>query len=53
MTIRRFERIVEESGLRFAHFEARPIRIARLFHGRLTREYLTSMVNCKLVARTS
>jgi SAM-dependent methyltransferase len=51
MTIRRFERLIERSGFRFERFEPRPIGIARPFHNRLTREYLTSAVNCKLVLK--
>lgn len=51
MTIRRFEQLVARSHFRFAHFEPKPIRVARPLHGRLTREFLTSMVNCKLVLR--
>lgn len=48
MTIRRFEKIVEESGFRFVSFETVPIRIARPFHNRFTREFLTAVVRCKL-----
>ena len=51
MTIRRFEELVEKSAFRFEHMEPRPIRAARKLHSRLTREFLTSMVNCKLVAK--
>jgi len=53
MTIRRFERLVESSDFRLAHFEPRPIGIARPLHNRLTREYLTSMVTCKLVPKSA
>ncbi|HEU4585933.1 MAG TPA: methyltransferase domain-containing protein [Gemmatimonadaceae bacterium] len=51
MTIRRFRRLVEESPLRFARFETRPIRPLRLLHNRLTREFTTATVRCTLVAR--
>jgi SAM-dependent methyltransferase len=51
MTIRRFRRLVEESPLRFARFETRPIRPLRLLHNRRTREFTTATVRCTLVAR--
>jgi SAM-dependent methyltransferase len=51
MTIRRFERIIEESPFRFAEFEARPIRRLRKLANRFTREATTSIVRCKLVPR--
>lgn len=49
MTIRRFERIVDQSPFRFAEFEAIPIRKLRPIANRLTRELTTSIVRCKLV----
>ena len=49
ITIRRFERLVEESPFRIESLEAVPIRAARQFHNRLTREFLTAVVRCKLV----
>lgn len=52
MTIARFERIVRESPLRLAHFEAVPIRAARMVATGLTREFTTSVVRCKLVPRS-
>lgn len=48
MTIRRFERIVEASDFQFESFEAVPIRRTRLLHNRFTREFLSSMVHCRL-----
>jgi SAM-dependent methyltransferase len=51
MTVRRFERLVAESDFRFASFEAVPIRAARLVQNRLTREFLTSLIRCKLVKK--
>jgi SAM-dependent methyltransferase len=51
MTIGRFRRLVARSPFRFASFEAIPIRAARWLHNRLTREYLTSMVRCRLVRK--
>jgi SAM-dependent methyltransferase len=49
MTVGRFRRLVARSPFRFASFEALPIRAARWLHNRLTREWLTSMVRCRLV----
>ena len=51
MTIRRFERIIEESPFQFAEFEARPIRRLKRLANRFTREATTSIVRCKLVPR--
>lgn len=51
MTIRRFCQTVERSPLRFASFEAVPIRPLRRFHTPLTREFTTSTVRCTLVHR--
>lgn len=53
MTIRRFERIVAEGPFKFEWVHLKPIRVARLFHNRLTREMLTSVVQCKLVKKDS
>lgn len=52
MTVRRFQRTVEESPFRFAEFEARPIRKLRRLANRFTREATTSIVRCKLVPRS-
>jgi SAM-dependent methyltransferase len=51
MTIRRFERLVKESPLQMTEFAAIPIRPLRLLHNRLTREYFTSIVRCKMTVR--
>jgi SAM-dependent methyltransferase len=51
MTIRRFERLVAESPLRFKDLEAVPIRRLRPLANRLTREFTTSTVRCTLVPR--
>lgn len=48
MTIRRFERIVRQSQLRVDRLEAIPIRRTRFLHNRLTREFLTAAVRCRL-----
>ena len=53
MTIRRFERLVATSPLQIERLEAVPIRAARVFHNRLTRELLTAVVRCKLRLRNS
>lgn len=53
MTIRRFERLVQESSLRTTDFMAVPIRPVRLFHNRLTREFFTSIVRCKLTRKAA
>jgi len=50
MTIRRFERLVRQSPFRLEHFEAVPIRKLRPLAVRLTREFTTAIVRCKLVA---
>lgn len=49
LTIAAFRRLVARSPFRFAYFEAVPIRGTRRFHNALTREWLTSLVRCKLV----
>ena len=52
MSIRKFERLVENSPLRMETFETVPIRAARFLHCRLTRELFTSVVRCTLVHRS-
>jgi SAM-dependent methyltransferase len=51
MTIHRFERIVEHSPFRFAEFDAVPIRKLKFLSNKLTREFTTAIVRCKLVLR--
>jgi len=51
MTIRRFERIVEHSPFRLAEFDTVPIRRLKFLSNRLTREFTTAIVRCKLVLR--
>lgn len=53
MTLRRFERLVADSPLRMTDYAVIPIRPLRLFHNRITREFLTSMIRCKLTANAS
>lgn len=52
MTIRRFERIIEESPFRFSKFEPVPIRKLQPLYNALTREFFTAIVRCRLVKRT-
>lgn len=49
MTIRRFEKLVDESPFRLAGMDLVPIRPLRRFHNRLTREFTTACVRCRLV----
>lgn len=51
MTIRRFEKVVGASDFKFAEFEAVPIRRIQYVANRLTREFTTAIVRCKLVSR--
>jgi SAM-dependent methyltransferase len=52
MTIGRFEKLVAASPLRSTSLELVPIRQLRHFHNRLTREFTTAVVRCRLVKRT-
>jgi SAM-dependent methyltransferase len=52
LSIRRFRQVVDESGFDFISFEAVPIRKLRCFANRVTREFTTSVVRCKLKPRT-
>ena len=51
MTISRFERLIKASDFQFESFEAVPIRRLKSFSNRLTREFTTAIVRCRLVAR--
>ena len=51
MTIARFEKIVASSPFRFSEFETVPIRKLAAVSNRLTREFTTAIVRCKLVLR--
>ncbi|MGH9575187.1 MAG: class I SAM-dependent methyltransferase [Candidatus Acidiferrales bacterium] len=51
MTISRFERLVEQSPFLFESLEAVPIRRFRLLHSRMSQEFTTSIVRCKLIKR--
>jgi SAM-dependent methyltransferase len=49
ITIARFERLVKASPFVIEYLETRPIRRLKRFHNRLTREFTSSVVHCKLV----
>jgi SAM-dependent methyltransferase len=51
MTIARFERLVADSPFRFAELELVPIGSLRPLHNRLTREFSTAVVRCRLVIK--
>jgi SAM-dependent methyltransferase len=51
MTIRRFQTLISESDFKFEEFESVPIRGMQRFANRLTREFTTAIVRCKLVPR--
>jgi SAM-dependent methyltransferase len=53
MTIGRFERLVTNSPFHLDRLETIPIRAARSFHNRLTREFFTAVVRCRLASRSS
>jgi SAM-dependent methyltransferase len=52
MTIGRFERIIAQSDFEFEKLEAVPIRKLRPIANKLTREFTTSVVRCKLVPKS-
>lgn len=51
MSIRKFERLVANSPFRLAELDLVPIRKLRPLHNRLTREFTTALVRCRLVKR--
>jgi SAM-dependent methyltransferase len=51
MTIRRFRQLVAESQWEFSTFEAVPIRKLRRLANRVTREFTTAVVRCRLVPK--
>jgi SAM-dependent methyltransferase len=51
MTIRKFEELIEDSAFSSPTLELVPIRNLRRFHCRLTREFTTAIVRCRLVKR--
>jgi SAM-dependent methyltransferase len=52
MTIAKFEEVIAQSPLRLASLELVPIRRLRRFHNRLTREFTTAILRCRLVKRS-
>lgn len=48
MTIRKFEMLVKQSPLEFGSYELVPIHSLRPVHNRLTREFTTSVVRCRM-----
>jgi SAM-dependent methyltransferase len=51
ITLRKWERAVEESPLEFVQYEIRPIRKTHSLHNRFTREWLTSNIAARLAHR--
>lgn len=51
MTVAKFERLIAESPLKVASLELVPIRQLRPIHNRVTREFTTAIVRCRLVKR--
>lgn len=51
MTIGRFEKLITNSPFEFATLELIPVRKLRRCHNRLTREFTTAIVRCRLVKR--
>lgn len=51
LTIRKFETIIKKSEFEFERLEVIPIRKLRLLANRITREFTTSVIRCKLVPR--
>jgi SAM-dependent methyltransferase len=49
MTIKKFEELVAKSPFQLATLETIPIQKLRAVHNRLTREFTTSIVRCRLV----
>ena len=53
LTVRRFEKIVAQSEFEFESIEPVPIRKLKPFANRLTREFTTAVVKCKLIPRSA
>lgn len=51
MTIRRFEKLIDKSPFKFVELKLVPIRKAAFLHSRVTREFLTATVRCKLAPK--
>jgi SAM-dependent methyltransferase len=52
MTIKKFIKLIEGSPFRLESFRAVPIRRLAWVHNRLTREFTTAVVECKLVKKS-
>jgi SAM-dependent methyltransferase len=52
MSIRKFENFVADSPFELTELDLVPIRKLRRFHNRITREFTTALVRCRLVKRT-
>jgi len=50
MTVRKFKGLVARSPLEMVTFRTVPIRRVRVLHNRLTEEFFTSVVQCRLAA---
>jgi hypothetical protein len=53
MTVGRFVHLARTSRFQVEHLELVPIRRLKRVHGRLTREFFTSIIRCKLRKRPS
>ena len=51
MTIRRFEQLISSSPFELVELDLVPIRKLNPLHNRLTREFTTALVRCRLVKR--
>jgi SAM-dependent methyltransferase len=51
MTIKRFKQLIDSSQFRFDFLEKKPIRRLRFFSNPITREFVTSIVRCRLILR--
>ena len=51
MTVNRFRQLVDSSPFRFDFLDMRPIRRLHFFSNPITREFVTSIVRCRLVLR--
>jgi SAM-dependent methyltransferase len=52
MTIRKFKRLVLSSPFYFREFKAVPIKAVKMLHNRLTQEFFTSVIQCRLALRS-
>lgn len=52
MTMTRFDKLVARSPLKLESLELVPIRRIRPLHNRLTREFTTAIVRCRMISRS-